>query len=93
MGVLISTNVEYGRCTFVNADGTVMVPCWKFNNAENMYNLLEHSIEDVWSAPQWEIAKTCHDCQGTRMYMVFFSTYNYIRQKLYEWSVQDDKST
>jgi len=51
------------KSTFVNADGTVMVPCWKFNNAENMYNLLEHSIEDVWSAPQWEIAKTCHDCQ------------------------------
>ena len=51
------------KSTFVNADGTVMVPCWKFNKEENMYNLLEHSIEDVWSAPQWEIAKTCHDCQ------------------------------
>ncbi len=51
------------KSTFVNADGTVMVPCWKFNKPENTYNLLEQSIEEVWSAPQWDIARTCHDCQ------------------------------
>jgi MoaA/NifB/PqqE/SkfB family radical SAM enzyme len=65
--------IKYGRTTFdecgvwkstfVNADGTVMVPCWKFNKSENTYNLLEQSIEEVWSAPQWDIARTCHDCQ------------------------------
>jgi MoaA/NifB/PqqE/SkfB family radical SAM enzyme len=65
--------IKYGRTTFdecgvwkstfVNADGTVMVPCWKFNKSENTYNLLEQSIEEIWSAPQWDIARTCHDCQ------------------------------
>jgi hypothetical protein len=51
------------KSTFVNADGTVMVPCWKFNKLENTYSLLDQSIEEVWSAPQWDIARTCHDCQ------------------------------
>ena len=51
------------KSIFVNGDGTVKVPCWKFNNSENIYNLLEQSIEEIWSAPQWEIARTCHDCQ------------------------------
>jgi MoaA/NifB/PqqE/SkfB family radical SAM enzyme len=65
--------IKYGRTTFdecgvwkstfVNADGTVMVPCWKFNKSENTYNLLEQDIEEIWSAPQWDIARTCHDCQ------------------------------
>ncbi len=65
--------IKYGRTifdecgvwksTFVNADGTVMVPCWKFNKSENTYNMLEESIEEIWSAPQWDIARTCHDCQ------------------------------
>lgn len=65
--------IKYGRTTFdecgvwkstfVNADGTVMVPCWKFNKSENTYNLLEQSIEEIWRAPQWDIARTCHDCQ------------------------------
>lgn len=51
------------KSTFVNADGTVLVPCWKFNKSENSYNLLDKSIEEIWSAPQWDIARTCHDCQ------------------------------
>jgi MoaA/NifB/PqqE/SkfB family radical SAM enzyme len=51
------------KSTFVNADGTVLVPCWKFNKAENKYDLNEKSIEEIWSAPQWDIARTCHDCQ------------------------------
>jgi MoaA/NifB/PqqE/SkfB family radical SAM enzyme len=65
--------IKYGRTTFdecgvwkstfVNADGTVMVPCWKFNKSENTYNLLEQGIEEIWSAPQWDIARTCHDCE------------------------------
>lgn len=65
--------LEYGRgvfdecgvwkSVFVNANGTVMVPCWKFNSPENTYSLLEKSIDEIWSAPQWEIARTCHDCE------------------------------
>jgi len=65
--------IEYGRAVFdecgvwksifVNGNGTVLVPCWKFSSPQNTYNLLEHSIEEIWSAPQWEIAKTCHDCK------------------------------
>jgi hypothetical protein len=51
------------KSIFVNGNGTVLVPCWKFNSPENTYSLLEQSIEDIWSAPQWEIAKTCHDCK------------------------------
>ena len=51
------------KSIFVNGNGTVMVPCWKFNSPENTYNLLEQSVADIWEAPQWEIARTCHDCQ------------------------------
>lgn len=65
--------IEYGRgifdecgvwkSIFVNSNGTVLVPCWKFNSPQNTYNLIEQSIEEIWSAPQWEIARTCHDCK------------------------------
>jgi hypothetical protein len=51
------------KSIFVNGNGTVMVPCWKFNSPDNVYNLLERSVEEIWSAPQWDIARTCHDCQ------------------------------
>jgi sulfatase maturation enzyme AslB (radical SAM superfamily) len=51
------------KSIFVNGDGTVMVPCWKYNNPDNTYNLLENSVEKIWDAPQWDIARTCHDCQ------------------------------
>ena len=51
------------KSIFVNGNGTVMVPCWKYTSPENSYNLLEKSIDEIWSAPQWEIAKTCHDCE------------------------------
>lgn len=51
------------KSIFVNGNGTVMVPCWKYNSPQNTYSLLEKSVEEIWSAPQWEIAKTCHDCQ------------------------------
>ncbi|HKU33542.1 MAG TPA: radical SAM protein [Candidatus Nitrosotalea sp.] len=51
------------KSIFVNGNGTVMVPCWKYNSPENTYNLLEKSVDEIWSAPQWEIAKTCHDCE------------------------------
>lgn len=65
--------IKYGRgvfdecgvwkSVFVNGNGTVMVPCWKFNKTENIYNLLEKSIDEIWSAPQWDIAMTCKDCK------------------------------
>ena len=51
------------KSVFVNGNGTVLVPCWKFNSPQNTYNLLEQSIEEIWSAPQWDIARTCHDCK------------------------------
>lgn len=51
------------KSIFVNGNGTVMVPCWKYNDPENTYSLLEKSIEEIWSAPQWKIVKTCHDCE------------------------------
>ncbi|MBI3623889.1 radical SAM protein [Candidatus Pacearchaeota archaeon] len=51
------------KSIFVNGNGTVMVPCWKYNSPKNTYSLLERSVDEVWSAPQWEIAKTCHDCE------------------------------
>ena len=51
------------KSIFVNGNGTVMVPCWKYNDPKNTYSLLEKSVDEIWSAPQWEIAKTCHDCE------------------------------
>jgi MoaA/NifB/PqqE/SkfB family radical SAM enzyme len=51
------------KSIFVNGNGTVLVPCWKFNSPQNTYNLLEQSIEEIWDAPQWEIARKCHDCK------------------------------
>jgi MoaA/NifB/PqqE/SkfB family radical SAM enzyme len=59
---------QFGECgvwksIFVNANGSVMVPCWKFNSPDNTYSLLDKSIDEIWDAPQWDIAKTCHDCK------------------------------
>lgn len=51
------------KSIFVNGNGTVMVPCWKFNSPENTYNLLEKDVGEIWDAPQWDIARTCHDCE------------------------------
>lgn len=65
--------IKYGRgvfdecgvwkSIFVNANGTVMVPCWKYTSPENSYSLLENSVSEIWDAPQWQIAKSCHDCE------------------------------
>lgn len=51
------------KSIFVNGNGTVMVPCWKYTDPANSYSLLEKSVSEIWDAPQWEIAKTCHDCE------------------------------
>ncbi|MGD1838884.1 MAG: radical SAM/SPASM domain-containing protein [Nitrososphaeraceae archaeon] len=51
------------KSIFVNANGNVLVPCWKYDSPDNTYNLLEKSIEEIWSAPQWNIARKCHDCK------------------------------
>jgi MoaA/NifB/PqqE/SkfB family radical SAM enzyme len=66
--ILDNGHVLFDECgvwksVFVNGDGSVLVPCWKFKAPENTYNLLTQSIEDIWNAPQWDIAKTCHDCK------------------------------
>src|SRR5215213_10892221 len=55
-------NAVFGK-VFINGNGTVLVPCWKYNSLENTYNLLEQSIDEIWDSPKWDIAKTCHDCQ------------------------------
>lgn len=51
------------KSIFINANGSVNVPCWKFNTPENTFNVLEQSVEEIWDAPQWNIAKECHDCE------------------------------
>lgn len=51
------------KSIFINANGMVNVPCWKFNTPENTFNVLEQSVEQIWDAPQWNIAKECHDCE------------------------------
>jgi len=51
------------KSIFVNANGTVMVPCWKYTSPENAYNILEKNVGEIWDAPQWELAKNCHDCE------------------------------
>lgn len=51
------------KSIFVNGDGSVLVPCWKFKGPENTYDLLSQSIDDIWNAPEWDIAKSCHDCK------------------------------
>jgi MoaA/NifB/PqqE/SkfB family radical SAM enzyme len=51
------------KSIFVNGNGTVIVPCWKFNSPKNTYSLLEKSIDEIWSAPEWDVARTCHDCK------------------------------
>ena len=51
------------KSIFVNANGTVMVPCWKYTDPANSYNLLKHSVAEIWDSPKWELAKDCHDCK------------------------------
>lgn len=51
------------KSIFVNGDGSVNVPCWKFKGPENTYNVLSQSVEEIWKAPQWDIARKCHDCK------------------------------
>jgi len=48
------------KSMFVNADGTVMVPCWRFK--DNAYSLLEHDIEYIWDREEWDIIKECKEC-------------------------------
>src|ERR671911_319200 len=57
------TMIGVWESIFINGNGTVLVPCWKYNSPENTYNLLEQSIDEIWESPKWDIAKTCHDCQ------------------------------
>lgn len=66
--ILENGHVLFDECgvwksIFVNGDGSVLVPCWKFKGPENTYNLLSQSIDEIWNAPQWDIAKTSHDCK------------------------------
>ena len=56
-------SVEYGRalckCQCVSDGSSVgNLPVLKI-----LYNLLEESVGEIWDAPQWELAKNCHDCE------------------------------
>lgn len=51
------------KSVFVNANGSVIVPCWKYDDPEHTYNILENSVGEIWDSPHWDIAKTCHDCE------------------------------
>ncbi|WP_148687235.1 hypothetical protein [Candidatus Nitrosocosmicus hydrocola] len=66
--ILENGHVLFDECgvwksIFVNGNGSVLLPCWKFKGLENTYNPLSNSIDEIWSTPQWDIAKTCHDCK------------------------------
>ncbi|MGD9534419.1 MAG: radical SAM/SPASM domain-containing protein [Candidatus Nitrosocosmicus sp.] len=66
--ILRDGHVTFNECgvwktVFVNGDGSVLVPCWKFKSPENRYDLLTQDIKEIWNAPQWDIARTCHDCK------------------------------
>ncbi|MEM2760445.1 MAG: radical SAM protein [Nitrososphaerales archaeon] len=65
--------IEYGRTMFdecgvwksvyVNGDGSVMVPCWKYHTPDHTFSLLEHEVDEIWNMPEWEEVKTCKDCE------------------------------
>lgn len=50
--------IEYGRvmydaCAtwkviFVQADGSVIVPCYRFDSPENRMNIIEHSTDEIY---------------------------------------------
>lgn len=65
--------IDFGRPLFkecgvwksvtIQADGAVRVPCWKLAVPTQSYNILEHDIEEIWSMPEWENLKGCHECE------------------------------
>ncbi|MEM2919308.1 MAG: radical SAM protein [Candidatus Nitrosocaldus sp.] len=48
------------KSIFVNADGSVMAPCWKYK--DNVYNLLEHDVDYIWRRKEWDEVKHCKEC-------------------------------
>jgi MoaA/NifB/PqqE/SkfB family radical SAM enzyme len=65
--------LEYGHTTFnecgawktlfVRPDGSVLMPCFRFDLPENRMSILEHSVEEIWNMPQWDITDDCHACE------------------------------
>jgi len=65
--------IEHGRVLFdecgvwksvyVNGDGTIIVPCWKYNTPDRTFSLLDHDIDELWTLPEWDMVKTCKDCE------------------------------
>jgi MoaA/NifB/PqqE/SkfB family radical SAM enzyme len=48
------------KSMFINADGTVMVPCWRFK--DNAYSMLEYDVDYIWDLKEWDITKECKEC-------------------------------
>ena len=57
-------------------------PCWKFNSQDNPYSLLDKSIDEIWDAPEWDIAKMPR-LQSARLHLDFVTTNPDSCQKLY----------
>ena len=45
---------------FIKDNGFVLIPSWKFKTSENTFNLLSQRIEDLGSAHQKDISKSCN---------------------------------
>ncbi len=66
--------IEYGRAMydtcatwkviFVQADGSVIIPCYRFDAPENRMSMLEHSIDEIYRHRGWEITDRCNECES-----------------------------
>ncbi|MEM2760770.1 MAG: radical SAM protein [Nitrososphaerales archaeon] len=52
------------KTLFVQADGSIIMPCFKFDSPENRMSVLEHNIEEIWNQPQWQITDNCNACEN-----------------------------
>ncbi len=66
--------IEYGRAMydacatwkviFVQADGSVIVPCYRFDSDENRMSILKHSMDEIYRHRAWEITDRCNECDS-----------------------------
>jgi MoaA/NifB/PqqE/SkfB family radical SAM enzyme len=66
--------IEYGRAMydscatwkvlFVQSDGSVIVPCYRFDSEENRMSILKHSIDEIYEHKAWDIAENCNECDN-----------------------------
>lgn len=46
---------------FVQSDGSVIVPCYRFDSEENRMSILKHSIDEIHEHKGWDIASNCNE--------------------------------